>query len=147
MLLFWDELQPSHPRARTKALSALWPMISRKKVQITKSHSKIPARESSPFRSFLYPMIRMLSAMNMNSAENDIARLARHTMRVVVDNSSRMLASNFEPGPGDVICSRGKGAIAHVSCVGRGYHPEQQQSEANTAYICGRNHIGGKQSF
>ena len=62
-------------------------------------------------------MIRLINAtnsMNMNSAESDIARLASRA-RAVISNSSRILASNFTPGPGDVICSRGKEAMVHVS--------------------------------
>ena len=52
--------------------------------------------------------------MNMKNAENDIARLAENS-RAIISNSARALSSTFTPGPGDVICSRGKEAMAHVS--------------------------------
>lgn len=81
--------------------------------------------------------------MNMNNAESDIARLARNS-RALVSNSSRLLASNFVPGPGDVICSRGKEAMVHVSANAAVLRRSRAQFLRLTVLF---RSTGGKQDF
>ena len=72
------------------------------------------------------PSPRIIGSMNRlrqtdsmkNNAEHDIGKIARRTRTTVVAGSNcagRCLSPNFEPGPTDVICSRGKEALVHVS--------------------------------
>ncbi|CAB9507035.1 Nitrilase family, member 2 [Seminavis robusta] len=49
----------------------------------------------------------------MKTAESGIAKLARNVRPSICYGSSRELGAQFVPGPMDVICSRGKQALAH----------------------------------